>query len=121
MNTRIKLLCNIITNNRIRQRRIREYCEEEKHRHQVKVQFRKMCIDMFEVPTLDCNYPSYFRHKKHKKHRKRYSQNKQPYWHNNRKFYKNKLFKYNNFKQKVRKVFKRGKRTHKRNKACKFF
>ena len=40
--------------------RIKEYCEEEKYRHQLKLQFRKMCIDMTEVPTLDCNYPSYF-------------------------------------------------------------
>lgn len=26
--------------------RIREYCEEEKYKHQLKLQFRKMCIDI---------------------------------------------------------------------------
>ena len=33
---------------------------------------------MHEVPTLGCNYPSRFSHKKYKKHKKSYSQYKQP-------------------------------------------
>ena len=35
--------------------RIKEYCEEEKHRKQIQEQFSKMCIDMYEVPTLGCS------------------------------------------------------------------
>ena len=35
-------------------KRIRELCDEEKLRRQAQQQFSRMCVDLYEVPTLGC-------------------------------------------------------------------
>lgn len=52
--------------------------------------------------------------------KKHYKQYKQPYRQNNGKFYKKIFLNYKNNKQKIKKVFEKGKKVYKRNKTCKY-
>ena len=46
----------------IRQR-IRELCDEEKLRRQAQQQFNRMCVDLYEVPTLGCGKTRKYKNK----------------------------------------------------------